>query len=148
MKVILRETVDGVGQAGQTVDVKAGYGRNFLFPRNLAVPATKANLKSIDEIHKQTEIRDKKRRREAEKVKERIEKVEVKTEVLVGEEEKMFGSVTNQDIARLLAAEGVTIDKRLVELEEPIKALGVYTVPIKVDRDVTASLRLLVVKKV
>lgn len=147
MKVILREDVPEVGSAGETVEVKSGYGRNFLIPRNLAIPATRANLKAIDEIRKQKEIREKKARREAEVVKDRIEKLSLTTEVMVGEEDKLYGSVTNADIAELMAAEGVTVDKRAIQLESPIKVLGVYTVPVKIAKDVTANLKLFVVKK-
>jgi large subunit ribosomal protein L9 len=147
MKVILREDIADLGKVGQTIEVKDGYGRNFLIPRNLAVPATKANLRSISEINKQHVIREKKRRRGAEVVKERIEKLSLSMEVLVGEEDKLFGSVTNNDIVKLLEAEGVAIDKRTIQLEDPIKALGVYTVPIKIDKDVTANVKLWVVKK-
>ena len=147
MKVILREDVPDVGLAGQTVEVKAGYGRNFLFPRNLAIPATKANLKAIDEVTRQKETRERKARREAEVVKERIEKLSLSAEVLVGEEDKVFGSVTVHDIVGLLAGEGVTVPKGAVQLESPIKVLGVYTIPIKIDKDVTADLKLWVVKK-
>jgi len=147
MKVILRDDVEGIGNAGETVEVKSGYGRNYLIPRNLAITATRANLKAIGEIRKLKETRDKKARRQAEIVKERIEKLELSHEVLVGEEEKLFGSVTNADIAELLAAEGVTIDKRAIQLEAPIKVLGVYTVPCRIEKDVTANIRLWVVKK-
>ena len=147
MKVILREDVPDLGSAGQTVEVKDGYGRNFLFPRNLAIPATKANLRAIGQISKQKELADRKRRREAEVIKEQIEKLELSTEVLVGEDEKLFGSVTASDIAALLSAENVVVDKRAIELENPIKVLGVYTVPVKIDKDVTASLKLWVIKK-
>jgi len=147
MKVILRHDVEKVGQAGQTVEVKAGYGRNFLFPRNLAIPATKGNLASLDQIHSQKAIREKKRRREADKIKDRIEKLSFNVEVLVGEDDKLFGSVTNADIAEMLAKDGVTVDKRSIELEAPIKALGVYTIPVKIDAGVSAQLRLWVVKK-
>lgn len=147
MKVILREDLAGIGQAGETVEVKDGYGRNYLFPRKLAIPATKGNLRSIGEVRRQKELRDRKRRREAEKIKERIEKLSLNQEVKVGEEDKLYGSVTNGDIAELLAAEGVTVDKRSIELESPIKALGVYTVPIKIEKDVTAHLKLWVVKE-
>lgn len=147
MKVILREDISKLGTAGQTIEVKSGYARNFLIPRNLAIPATKANVKSVDEIGKQKTIREKKARRAAEVVKDRIERLEVSTEVLVGEEDKMYGSVTSQDIAALLEKEGVQVDKRLIELVEPIKALGVYTIPVKVDKQVTANLKLWVVKK-
>ncbi len=147
MKVILRQDVGRVGTAGETVEVKSGYARNFLIPRNLAIRASKANLKAIDEIRRQTELREKKTRRQAEKVKERIEKLSLSKEVLVGDEDKLFGSVTSADIAELLADEGVSVDKRAIRLEAPIKVLGVYTVPIKVDKDVTADLKLWVVKK-
>ncbi|HKK21229.1 MAG TPA: 50S ribosomal protein L9, partial [candidate division Zixibacteria bacterium] len=102
MKVIMREDVPEVGKAGQTVEVKDGFGRNYLFPRNLAIPATKANLKSIGEVAKQKEIRDRKQRREAEVVKDRIEKLSLSMEVLVGEDDKLFGSVTSADIAEML----------------------------------------------
>ena len=147
MKVILREDIPDLGSAGQTIEVKAGYGRNYLIPRNLAIPATKANLKAVDEIQKQKTIREKKSRRQAEIVKDRIEKLSVSAAVLVGEEDRVFGSVTANEISKLLAEEGVLVDKRAVQLEEPIKSLGVYTVPIKVDKDVTANLKVWVIKK-
>jgi large subunit ribosomal protein L9 len=147
MKVILREDVPDVGRAGQTVEVKAGFGRNYLVPRNLAIPATRANLKAIDEIGKQTAVRDRKKRRTAEILKDRIEKLELSTEVLVGEEDKLYGSITSQDIVNMLKEHGVTVEKRTVRLEEPIKALGVYTVPIKIDKEVTANCKVWVVKK-
>lgn len=147
MKVILREDVADLGEAGQTIEVKNGYGRNYLIPRNLAIPATKANLRAIGEIDKQKTIRHKKLRRTAEILKDRIEKLELSAEVLVGEDDKLYGSITDMDIVSLLAAQGVTIDKGTIQLDEPIKALGVYTVPIKVDRDVTADCKVWVVKK-
>ena len=147
MKVILREDIASLGDAGQTIEVKNGYARNFLIPRNLAIPATKANLQAIDEIAKQKAIREKKSRRAAEVVRDKIESLELSIEVRVGEEDKLYGSVTSQDIAGLLETEGVTVDKRRIELEEPIKALGVFSVPIKVDKEVSANLKLWVVKK-
>ncbi len=147
MKVILREDIPDLGTAGQTIEVKAGYGRNFLIPRNLAIPATKGNLRSVDEIQRQKDIRTKKRRRAAEVVKDKVEKISLEIEVLVGEEDRLFGSVTSNDIAELIGANGVTVDKRAIQLEEPIKALGWYTVPIKIDKDVTASIRVFVKKK-
>ena len=147
MKVILREDVPEVGQAGEKVEVKSGYGRNYLFPRNLAIPATKANLRAIGEVRKQKELREKKRRRKAEVIKDKIEMLSLSIEVLVGEEDKLYGSVTNADIAELIKEEGVIVDKRAIELEDPIKVLGVYTVPVKIDKDVTAELRLWVIKK-
>ncbi|UCG60491.1 MAG: 50S ribosomal protein L9 [Candidatus Zixiibacteriota bacterium] len=147
MKVILREDVPDIGRAGQTVEVKAGFGRNYLLPRNLAILATKANLKAVGEIAKQKELADRKRRREAEVIKEQIEKLEISTEVLVGEDEKLFGSVTSADISAMLEKQNIIIDKRAIQLENPIKVLGVYTVPVKIDKDVTANLKLWVIKK-
>ena len=93
MKVILREDVPEVGSAGQTVDVKDGFGRNYLIPRNLAIPATKATVKAVEQIDKQRQIRERKLRRGAEIVKDKIEKTSVSAEVLVGEEDKLFGSI-------------------------------------------------------
>lgn len=148
MKVILREDVESVGLAGETVEVKDGYGRNFLFPRNLAIPATEGNLKAIDEVRKQRDIRVKKRRKAAEVIKDRIERLQLRVAVMVGEEDRLFGSVTNNDVAKLLETEGVTVDKRAIELEEPIKALGMYSVPVKLEKDVTAHAKLLVEKKI
>jgi len=129
------------------IEVKSGYGRNYLFPRNLAIPATKANLRAIGEVKKQKELRERKRRRVAEIIQEKIEKLSLSIEVLVGEDDKLYGSVTNADVAELLSKEGIIIDKRAIEVELPIKVLGVYTIPIKIDKDVTAQLRLWVIKK-
>lgn len=147
MKVILREDVPDIGTAGQTVEVKDGYGRNFLIPRNLAIPATKGNLNAIDEVTKQKDLRERKSRREAEVVKDKIEKLSLAAEVLVGEEDKVFGSVTVHDIVELMEKEGVTVPKHAVQLESPIKVLGVYTIPVKIEKEVTAELKLWVVKK-
>ena len=147
MKVILREDVKDIGTAGQTVEVKSGYGRNYLIPRNLAIPATDANMKAIGEIDKQKTIREKKQRREAEIVKERIEELSISIPVRVGEEDKLFGSVTNKDIAELMEKEGVKIDRRMIHLEEPIKSLGVYTIPVRIEKEVTADLKVWVIKQ-
>ena len=147
MKVILREDIDKLGKCGEVVEVKAGYGRNFLLARNMAVPATRGNLKAIGEIKNQKNLRDRKHLKEAERVKLRIEKASCMAEVNVGEEDKVFGSVTNAMIVDLLAKEGITVDRRNILLDEPIKALGVFTVPVKVAGDVIASLKLWVVKK-
>ena len=147
MKVILREDLDNLGKCGDVIEVKAGFGRNYLLPRNLAIPATKGNLKSIGEVTTQKDLRDKKYRREAERIKDRIEKISCTAEVNVGEEDKMFGSITSAIIVGLLKEEGVEIDRRKIMLDEPIKNLGVYTVPVKIAPDVVANLKLWVVKK-
>jgi len=147
MKVILRQNIPELGKVGETIEVKSGYGRNYLIPRNLAIPATKGNLRAIDEVEKQSQIRERKKMREAEKLKIRLEKLSLTSEVLVGEEEKIFGSVTTQNVVELLEAEGVKILKKDVLLEEPIKSLGVYTVPIKIEKDVIANIKLWVIRK-
>jgi large subunit ribosomal protein L9 len=147
MKVILRQDIPDLGKVGQIVEVKAGYGRNYLIPRNLAIAALKGNVKAIDEIERQSQIRERKKLREAERLKIRLEKLSLTSEVLVGEEDKIFGSVTAQNIVDLLETEGVAIQKRNVLLEEPIKSLGVYTVPIKIERELVANVKLWVIRK-
>ncbi len=147
MKVILRDDVEKLGQCGQVVEVKDGYGRNFLIARNLAIPATKGNLRAVREVTRQKEIRDLKKKRQEERLKIQLEKISCTAEVRVGEEDRVFGSVTSQDISDLLKDKGFEITRHKILLETPIKALGVYTVPIKVSSDVVANLKVWVVKK-
>jgi large subunit ribosomal protein L9 len=147
MKVILRDDIEKLGTAGNIVNVADGYARNFLFPRNLAVPATKGNTRSIEEIKKQKQFRENKRRREAEKLKDKLEKLSLTAEVQTGEEDKVFGSITAANIATLIEKQGIEIDKRKIHLDEPLKALGVYTIEIKLASDVTAGVKLWIVKK-
>lgn len=147
MKIILRQDIVSLGKAGEAVEVKSGYGRNFLIPRNMAVMATKGNLRAIDEIKSQNKIREKKQRVEAVRLKDKLEKLSLTCEVIVGEEDKIFGSVTSQNIVDLAAAEGFTIDKRNVMLDEAIKSLGVYTVPVKIEKEISANIKLWVIRK-
>jgi len=147
MKVILRDDIEKLGSVGDIVEVADGYGRNFLLPRNLAVPATKGNLRSIDEIRQQKQFRDNKKKKEAEKIKDKLEKLSLTAEVQTGEDDKVFGSVTAANIATLLEEQGFDVDRRKIGLEEPLKALGVYTIEIKLAREVTAAVKLWVVKK-
>jgi len=147
MKVILKDDMEKLGKCGEVVEVKDGYGRNYLFRRDLAIPATKGNLKSIGEIKKQKEIRDLKKKRREERQKIQLEKISCTAEVMVGEEDRVFGSVTSQTIAELLKEKGFEIDRHRIMLETPIKSLGVYTVPVKISSDVVASLKVWVVKK-
>jgi large subunit ribosomal protein L9 len=147
MKVILKDDVEKLGKCGEVVEVKDGYGRNYLFARNLAIPATGGNLKSIEEVTQQKKMRDLKKRRGEERQKSQIEKISCTAEVMVGEEDRVFGSVTSQTISDLLKEKGFEIDRHKIVLEAPIKALGVYTVPIKISADVIASLKVWVVKK-
>lgn len=147
MKIILKDDIETLGEVGEVITVKDGYARNYLIPRNLAVPASKGNLRAIDEIRKQKEFRDNKKKREAERIKDAIEKISCTAEVLVGEEDRVFGSVTSYNIVSMLEEKGFKIDRRNVDLEEPLKALGVYTVPVKIEKDVVANLKVWVVKK-
>lgn len=147
MKVILKDDVEKLGKCGEVVEVRDGYGRNFLIAKNLAIPATKGNLKAIQEVTKQKQMKDFKKKRQEEKLKIQLEKISCTAEVRVGEEDRVFGSVTAQDISELLKEKGFEIDRHKISVEHPIKALGVYTVPIKISGDITASLKVWVVKK-
>lgn len=147
MKVILKDDIEKLGAAGDIVEVKAGYGRNYLLPRNLAVVASAAHMKNLDLIKKQKEQRDQKKQRAAQGEKAKLETISVTASVQVGEEDKVFGSVTSQTVAELLAAAGHPVDRRKIQLEDPIKELGLFTVPIKLATDVTAEVKLWVVKK-
>lgn len=147
MKIIMRDDVENVGRTGEVVTVKDGYARNYLIPRKLAITASPGNLRAIDQVKLQKDQRDKKRMRDGDRIKVALEKVSVTAEVQVGEEDKVFGSVTSAHISELLKDKGFTIDKRDILLEEPLKALGVYTVDIKIDRDIVAKVKVWVVKK-
>ena len=147
MKIILRDDVADVGKCGEVVTVKNGFARNYLIPRNFAIPATPGNLRSIGEVNRQKNFRDRKRMREADKLRLALEKISITAEVQVGEEDKVFGSVTSSQISELLEKQGFIVDRRDILLEEPIRALGVYTVSVKLDREVSGKLKVWVVKK-
>lgn len=148
MKVILTDDVVNLGECGETVNVKDGYARNFLIPRNLAIPASKGNLRAIEHVKMEKELRDKKRRRGAEKIRDDIEKLTLNAQLTVGEEDQVFGSITSHHIADMIKEGGVDIERRWIQLDEPIKALGVYTIKLKIEKDVEASAKLIVEKKV
>ncbi len=147
MKVILKQDIPDLGKAGKIIEVKSGYARNFLMPRNLAIMATKANVRAIEEIEKQNKTRERKLRNEAEKLKAKMEQMSLTIEVLVGEEDKIFGSVTAQNVAEMLETEGIRVDKRNINLEDPIKSLGVYTIPVKIEKDIVANVKVWVIRK-
>ncbi|MCI0329474.1 MAG: 50S ribosomal protein L9 [candidate division Zixibacteria bacterium] len=147
MKVILKEDVEKLGKVGEVVRVADGYARNYLLPRQLATVATKGTLKAVEHITREKALRDQKRRRELERLKQSIEKLSLMTEKETGEEDRLFGSVTSSEIAELLAQQGIGVDRRKIELEEPIKALGIYEVPVRLGLDITATLKLWVVRK-
>lgn len=146
MQVILKQDVQHLGEAGDIVKVAAGYGRNFLIPNGLAVPATTG---SVAQVQHQKKVADAIRRKTlaaAREVAEKLEGTAVSIRREAGEDDKLFGSVTNRDIAEALAAEGVEIDRRLIQLPEPIKGIGLFTVPVKLHRSVTANVRVYVIR--
>ncbi|NKE71719.1 50S ribosomal protein L9 [Candidatus Manganitrophus noduliformans] len=146
MKVILREDVDKLGRMGDLVNVADGYARNFLLPRNMAALATTKNIKSLEHEKRVIADRIKKEKTAAEEEAKKISAVSVSIPVQVGEEGKLFGSVTSKDIADAIAAQGFEIDKRRIQLEKPIKEIGTFMVPVKVHHDVTAQVKVEVIK--
>ncbi len=147
MEIILTQDVDALGAAGQVVRVSPGYARNYLFPKRLAWPATPANLKKVAEGSRRDETRVARERARLAKVADKLRKVSVTTAVKVGEDDKVFGSVTSQSIAELLAEQGYEFDRRDINLEEPLKALGQYDVEVKLGHGVSGTIKVWVVRE-
>ena len=145
MEVILREHVDNLGRRGDVVKVAAGYARNYLLPRKLALAVTEANKRQIDRERVAAEARDAEERSGAEAVARRMEQVEIEIARRVGENDTMYGSVTTADIAQALTAKGFEVEKRKIALHDAIKSVGEHTVPVKIHRDVTAQVKIKVV---
>jgi large subunit ribosomal protein L9 len=142
MRLILRQSVKGLGQRDDVVTVADGYARNFLVPRGLAVEATAAGLKEVEAIHRRAQVRSDKDLREAEEVRAKIDGMTFRVAARAGESGRLFGSVTAQDIASAIAAQaGVKVDRRRIELEEPIKTLGTYTAALRLHPKVEAAVR-------
>jgi large subunit ribosomal protein L9 len=146
MKIILRQDYEALGKAGEVLTVKDGYARNFLIPKRIAVLANQKNIRILEEESKTLERQQNKDKRQAENIVGELEKISITATVSVGEEDRVFGSVTTQTIADLLKEKGYDIDKKKIHLDEPIKALGIYTVPLKLHQDVEANIRVWVVK--
>jgi large subunit ribosomal protein L9 len=146
MEVILRQAVENLGKPGDLVAVKSGYARNYLIPRGFALLATEGNKRRIEQQRARLEAAESERRGAAQQVADALEQVSLTFSARVGEEEKLFGSVTAADIAQQLQAQGFEIEKRQVDLHDPIKALGVYRVPIKLHADVKPEVRVWVIK--
>ena len=146
MQVILKEEIEKLGKIGDIVVVADGYARNFLIPKNLAIEATPKNIKRIEHEKRLIAEKLKKAKKEAEDVAKRFAEITVTISVQVGEEGKLFGSVTTMDIAATLEKEGIPVERKKILLENPIKELGEYTVPIKIHPEVTANLKVQVVK--
>lgn len=145
MQVILREEIEKLGKIGDLVKVKDGFGRNYLIPMKKAIEATPKNVKAMDHAKKMVADRLRKLKKEAAADAENIKSLSLTIKAKVGEEGKLFGSVTSMDIAEAAAAKGVKIDKRKIVLEEPIKRTGDFTIPVKLHSDVTADLKVSVI---
>ena len=145
MEVILREHVDNLGRRGDLVKVADGYARNYLLPRKLALLATDGNKKQIERERTKFDLKELEEQKVAQAVADRMATVEIEIARRVGETEALYGSVTSSDIAEALAAKGFDLDRRKLQLHEPIKKIGAYDVPVKLHRDVIVQLKVRVV---
>ena len=147
MKLILREDLENLGKIGEIVEVADGYGRNYLLPRGLAVKASTKNVKEQEHQRKLIQARMDRQKKDAQELAGSLDSVSCTIARKTGEEEKLYGSVTSRDIEEALREEGVSIDRKRILLDEPIKKLGVYTVPVKLHTDVTGNIKVWVVKE-
>ena len=146
MRIILKNEVPHLGEAGDIVNVKAGFGRNFLIPQGLAVPASTGSVKLLEHQKRVAESIRRKQLSGAQALAEKISGMAVSIRREAGEDDKLFGSVTNRDIVEALASEGVEVDKRSIHLENSIRAIGLYTVKVNLHREVKAELRVYVTR--
>jgi large subunit ribosomal protein L9 len=146
MQVILRKEFETLGKIGDVVTVKPGYARNYLIPGGIAYPATKSNLSRLQNEKKILQLRDLKERRKAGDLRAKLDGMRLIASVQVGEEDRMFGSVTSSDIAELIKERGIEVDRRKIHLEEAIKHLGEFEIPIRLHKEVVVSIKLDVVK--
>lgn len=147
MRIVLREDVEKLGRRGEVVDVAAGFARNFLLPKGKALPATEGNLKVVERDRRRYAVRQAKDKEEAASVARRLAGISCTIVRKVGENDQLYGSVTASDISECLEKEGIAIDKRRVLLEEPIRALGIYTISVRLHHEVTGEIRVWVVKE-
>ena len=147
MKIVLRQDHDKLGKLGDVIEVKSGFARNYLIPKKIAFQATPQNLQVFENDRKRAQLRQLQDQREAQHLAEKLKDVSLTATVTVGEEDKVFGAVTSQNIADLLAAKGFEIDRRKIQLDEPLKALGVYEVAIRLHTDVETAIKVWVVKE-
>jgi large subunit ribosomal protein L9 len=147
LRIILTQAVDRLGRPGDCINVKDGYARNFLFPKNLAKEATPGNIKSLESLKKKQALEDENRLKEARALAEKLAALSITINAKCGEEEKLFGAVTAEMISGALKAEGVSIDKKDIVIDEPIKKLGVYNIGAKIHPEVKASVKVWVVKE-
>lgn len=147
MKVILQQDVHNLGRVGDIVKIRDGYGRNFLVPRGIAVVADERNVRRLDHQKREASAKAARILGEARASAERIGQTAVSIKVQAGEDGRLFGAVTNRDIVDALAAEGVVVDRRQVELAEPIKQIGVFTVPVRLHAEVEAAVKVYVIQQ-
>lgn len=148
MRIILNQDVDKVGKQGETVNVKNGFARNFLIPAGLALPLTTGNLKKLEQEKLNKTLQIEKIKQDAQQLKDRLINLSLTLPVLTQDnDEKLYGSVTSSDISGLLKEEGFDIDKNSIILEEPIRSLGIYEIPVKLHPEVSATIKVWVVKK-
>jgi len=147
MEVILREDIDNLGSRGQVVKVAPGYARNFLLPKRLAVAATESNKKIVEQERQAHLRKEAKAQGEAQDLAKLLGNVTVTISQKAGENDQLFGSVTSKDIADALAGQNYTIDRRRIQLEDPIKQLGEYKVPVRLHKDVTVEITVVVSKE-
>jgi large subunit ribosomal protein L9 len=147
MQVILRDDLDNLGKSGEVVNVKPGYARNYLLPRGLAIKATAGDIKRVEHEKRVIAARVAKLAKEAQSEADKLSQISVSIAVAVGEEERLYGSVTTRDVAEALKDRGVIVDPKKILLDEPLKALGLAEVPIKVGQGVIATVKVWVVKK-
>ena len=146
MDIILLQDVETLGTAGDIINVKPGYARNFLFPKGLAVRSSKRNRALADEKKEVAKSRAVREAKAYEELMNKLKKVEITIEVNVGGEDRLFGSVTSQDIHKVLMEKGVEVDRHAVLLEEPIKALGIYDVPVKITKGLSQEIKVYVIQ--
>ncbi len=147
MQIILQEDVEKLGTRGQVVEVKAGYARNFLLPRKLALEASPGNMKRLEKMRATFAKKEATEKGDAQKLAELLAGVSLELTRKAGDNDQLFGSVTTADISDALAAKGFTIDKKKITLAEPIKVVGEYDIPIKLHREITATVKLAVKKE-
>ena len=146
MKVVLKEDLDSLGNAGEVVEVAAGYARNFLLPKGLAVAATAGNLKTVEMQHRRLEAKRSRERSEMEALAQRITATPLELAHRAGDTDTIYGAVTAAEIAFALEEQGISVDTRRIQLEKPIKTLGMYTVPIRLHAEVTAHVTVSVIR--
>ncbi|NQT00202.1 MAG: 50S ribosomal protein L9 [Candidatus Omnitrophica bacterium] len=147
MEIILRKDVQKLGKAGEVISVKTGYARNFLFPQGLALEASANNLKVVEREKDKTLLRQQQQKQQAQGLADKIKSVSCTITVRAGQDGKLFGSVTSQDVAEAYKSEGIELDKRKIELEQPIKEEGVYKIQLKLHPEITAEAKIWVVKE-